>query len=272
MSSPIDNLTKRFCPPLEPKMIASALAECDGHAGRAAKLLRELSKEIASSSSGGGSGGGGAAAPAPPAAPPAVPAAASGGGGGGGGDAYDDDYELDPAAVALATAAREANDPLLLKGAGNAFFSAKQYDEAVDLFGAAIKLLKVAVAADFPGGSEGAGAGGGAAHDLAVIYSNRAAAYLSLKSYVRAGNDARLSAELEPTYWKAHWRRALALQGLSPKIFRTKEAITALEMCLTCTNLPTAQRTKTEASLTFAQKRLQAQEDATPLPEGCALA
>ena len=56
---PIENLTKRFCPPLEPAMIARALAECDGHAGHASKLLRELSNEIASSGGGGGGGGAG---------------------------------------------------------------------------------------------------------------------------------------------------------------------------------------------------------------------
>ena len=261
MSSPLENLTRRFCPPLEPALVKRALAESGGHAGRAAKLLRELSKDPAAA----GASGGGASVP-PPAAPRIVeleadePAAAAAA------DGEEEELELDAAAVELASVARAAGDPALLKNAGNAFFVKKQFDAAVEVFGEAIKILKAALA---EGAAEGAAA---LSHDLAVIYSNRAAAYLSLESYVRAGNDARLSAELEPTYWKAHWRRAKALSGLSPKIFRTQEAIKALEACLVCPTLPAAQRPKTEEYLAFAQKRLAAQEAATPLPEGCVVA
>jgi tetratricopeptide (TPR) repeat protein len=42
-----------------------------------------------------------------------------------------------------------------------------------------------------------------------VLHMNRSAAHISMKSYVKALHDANIAAELDPTQWKAHWRKGV---------------------------------------------------------------
>ncbi|KAJ7476239.1 hypothetical protein FB451DRAFT_1246238 [Mycena latifolia] len=81
-----------------------------------------------------------------------------------------------------------------LKAQGNALFSAKNFKEAAKKYAAAIKAGDEAVD---PKG-------------LAVLYANRAACQLSLKSYLDAMADALKATRLDPTYGKAFARLAQA--------------------------------------------------------------
>jgi tetratricopeptide (TPR) repeat protein len=83
-----------------------------------------------------------------------------------------------------------------LKSAGNEHFVAKRHAEAVKAWTAAIELLKLwSLPVD------------------AKLFSNRAAANLKLNKNVLAVADARLSAEADPGWWKAHWYLGQALSA-----------------------------------------------------------
>mmetsp|Transcript_25456 Transcript_25456/g.79733 ORF Transcript_25456/g.79733 Transcript_25456/m.79733 type:complete len:173 (-) Transcript_25456:90-608(-) len=138
------------------------------------------------------------------------------------------------------------------KAEGNEFFKAKDYQNAVDKYGEAVKLLKAAGAPD------------------AVILCNRAAAYIMLERYVPALRDAQQAAELNPDSWKAHWRTGVALMRMVPKKFRSRAAVAAFERCGECPDLPEGKRSEVAAELARARARLDQQEAETPMPEQCA--
>merc|ERR1711871_758222 len=50
-----------------------------------------------------------------------------------------------------------------------------------------------------------------------VLFSNRAATHLALSRYVPAYHDSIQASKADPTNWKAYWRQALALKGMTKK-------------------------------------------------------
>ena len=100
-----------------------------------------------------------------------------------------------------------------------------------------------------------------------VLFSNRAATYLALSRYVPAYHDSIQASKADPTNWKAYWRQALALKGMTKKKFRTRLAIEALERCLQCDNLPSERRPQVEEMLFQTKAFLRIQDDATPMPD-----
>ena len=100
-----------------------------------------------------------------------------------------------------------------------------------------------------------------------VLFSNRAAANLALSRYVPACHDSIQAGKADPTNWKAYWRHALALKGMTRKKFRTKQAIDALEKCLKSKNLPDQKRPQVQEMLTQTKAFLQTQDNATPMPD-----
>ncbi|KAL3918857.1 MAG: hypothetical protein SGPRY_005845 [Prymnesium sp.] len=93
---------------------------------------------------------------------------------------------------------------------GNQLFSAGEYGEAVEAYSQALRACLAA----------GAEARGHAARVLA----NRAACRLKQKRHEEAVADAQMAAEMDPSYAKAHYRRAVALQAMG----RKREAMEAM--------------------------------------------
>jgi tetratricopeptide (TPR) repeat protein len=145
-------------------------------------------------------------------------------------------------------AAKESS--LTNKAAGDDAFRAKNFDEALASYTGAINALK---SAGLPSDS--------------VILANRSATYLALKRFIPACHDAIQSSNADPTNWKAYWRQAVALQGMAKKKFRTRQAIEALEKCLTCDTLTADKRPEVEAMLEKARAFLQKQDDETPMAD-----
>ena len=79
-----------------------------------------------------------------------------------------------------------------LKAEGNSAFSQGNYSKAVDMFSKAIEL----------------------ASTNHVLYSNRSAAYASLKDYEHALADAQKTIDLKPDWVKGYSRKGAALYGL----------------------------------------------------------
>ena len=97
-----------------------------------------------------------------------------------------------------------------------------------------------------------------------VILCNRSATYLGLKKYVPAGHDALQAAKANPDNWKAHWRHAVSIMALTPKRFRTKQALASLEKCLACSTLPDNKRNEVNEFIKKATDRLNMQDAQVP--------
>ena len=67
--------------------------------------------------------------------------------------------------------------------------------------------------------------------------------------------------EVDPTNWKGHWRKGVALMSMSQRKFRTQQAIEAFQNCRDCLTLPATKRDEVLAELTKAQQRLNRQEE-----------
>ena len=116
-------------------------------------------------------------------------------------EASDGEDGAPAASVSSATEPETITDPeaVLAKSAefkaqGNAYFSAGEFEQSVEQYSSAISTLKKA----------------GLPPDC-IIHLNRSAAYLSLKNYVKAMHDANVAAELDPSQWKAHWRKGVGM-------------------------------------------------------------
>ncbi len=130
-----------------------------------------------------------------------------------------------------------------LKGEGNDAFVASKFQEAVDKYTQALNALK----------------GAGLPKDP-IILLNRSASYLGLQRYVPALNDANQAAELDPTNWKAHWRKGVSLMSMSKRLFRSKQAVAAFETCLTCGTLPENKIAECNNELKKARARMEQQD------------
>lgn len=133
------------------------------------------------------------------------------------------------------------------KSQGNDYFSAGDFENALKKYTEAINVLKQA----------------GLGRD-SVLLLNRSAAYIGLKRFVPALNDANQAAEIDPTNWKAHWRKGVSLMSMTKKRFRTQQAIEAFEACLKCDSLPENKKAETASELKKARARLEQQDAETP--------
>lgn len=133
------------------------------------------------------------------------------------------------------------------KTSGNDHFSAGQYEDALKCYNNALNLLK---SINQPKDT--------------VILLNRSATYLALKRYVPALNDANQASELEPSNWKSHWRKGVALMSMSKRKFRTEQALQAFKLCLACGTLPDNKVKEVEAEIVKVNKRLEIQDAETP--------
>ena len=88
------------------------------------------------------------------------------------------------------------SDPIKLKQEGNQAFAEGDWDKALSLYTAAIKLSD----------SDNA--------DKAVLYKNKAAVYLKLSDYQSAIKDCTSSLEIVPSDPKALFRRCQAYEAL----------------------------------------------------------
>ena len=79
-----------------------------------------------------------------------------------------------------------------LKAQGNDAFSKKDFDRAIDCYSKAIEMDK----------------------DNHILYSNRSAAYIGKESFSLAVDDANIAIQLLPTFTKAYFRKANALQSI----------------------------------------------------------
>lgn len=100
-----------------------------------------------------------------------------------------------------------------------------------------------------------------------ILLLNRSAAFLGIKKYVSALSDANQAATLDPSNWKAYWRKGLALMAMSQRLFRTKMAVTAFQECLKCESLPDSKVKEVEGELRKAMTRLEKQEEDAPAPD-----
>lgn len=169
-----------------------------------------------------------------------------------------------------------------LKNRGNEFFKAKEAEQAVAHYGAAIDLLEVE---------------SGEPEDpkyLAVLYGNRAQCYINLcreihgedhviskearSAAMRANMDSARAIELDATNGKAYYRRGCAVLGMAPSASRAKEAIYYLETALSGRAsggkdgvvLPNAMRHEVSGLLDYAKRRLDScVEAAVPDVEAC---
>ena len=131
-----------------------------------------------------------------------------------------------------------------LKQEGNTAFSQNNYEKSILLYTEAINSLKKY---NQPPNS--------------VLHLNRSASYLSEKQYVKALHDANISCEIDENNWKGHWRKGLALMGMTKRIFRTKEAIKSFQRCLVCDTLPQDKRSMIEKELNKAVQVLGKQDE-----------
>ncbi len=163
-------------------------------------------------------------------------------------DTDDDEPQI---VAAKETASMSADEGKLssdsLKSEGNALFSEGKFNEALVKYTEALNVLKLAGLSKDP-----------------LILLNRSATYLGLKRYVPALNDANQAAEIDPSNWKAHWRKGVALMSMTKKKFRTQQAIESFQSCITCGTLPENKIKEVENELKKAKARYEQQEAETP--------
>ncbi len=73
--------------------------------------------------------------------------------------------------------------------------------------------------------------------------------------------NAVLAIEIDPTNWKGHWRKGVALMSMAKRQFRTKQAIDAFTQCSECSSLPPNKKAEVANELSKARARY-AQQDA----------
>ncbi|XP_066492678.1 protein unc-45 homolog B [Tiliqua scincoides] len=101
-------------------------------------------------------------------------------------------------------------DPVQLKEEGNKYFQAKDYENAIKSYSAALKLAKDKTL-------------------QAVLYRNRAACFLKKESYVQVATDASRAIDIDPSDIKALYRRSQALE----KLGKLDQAFKDIQRCAT---------------------------------------
>ena len=116
-----------------------------------------------------------------------------------------------PAAAAAAAAPTTAASSVSLKDQGNCAFIAADYPRALELFTAAIDCLQLAPDSGLAAATATAGVDTRSMH---LLYSNRSATHLALRSFPEALEDADRVVALKADWAKGHYRRGSALEGL----------------------------------------------------------
>ena len=95
----------------------------------------------------------------------------------------------------------------------------------------------------------------------------RCTVHESQRGEVRAGAARGLAlgravrSELDPTWWKAHWRVGSALLKMEPRVERSEQMIAAFQLCVDSPTLPEAQRDRMGKYLENAKHRLRTGKD-----------
>ncbi|KAM4796441.1 protein unc-45 homolog B [Rhinophrynus dorsalis] len=101
-------------------------------------------------------------------------------------------------------------DPVQLKEEGNKYFQSNDYDQAIDCYSKALKLIKDKKI-------------------MAVLYRNRAACYLKKENYIQAATDASKAIDVDASDIKALFRRCQALE----KLGKLDQAYKDVQRCAT---------------------------------------
>lgn len=101
----------------------------------------------------------------------------------------------------------------------------------------------------------------------AIVFANRAAAHMGLNKAVAALADAHRAADLDPSFWKAHWRAGLALMMMGVRLERSEQAIAAFKRVLACKEVPPSERLNVQKALSAAEYRLREGRDALDMPD-----
>ncbi|KAK2079930.1 hypothetical protein QBZ16_002325 [Prototheca wickerhamii] len=148
-----------------------------------------------------------------------------------------------PAAVAA-----PLRESLQLKREGNELVGARRYEDAAAAYSRALRL-------ELP------------ARGAAVLFCNRAAAWLGARQLALAVADAARAACLAPGYAKAHSRLAAALEAVR----RPEQAAEALERALRCAGLGEAERREYRDRLGALKRARHALRGRAPAPDHYAL-
>ena len=138
------------------------------------------------------------------------------------------------------------------KTAGNALYQSKDWAGAVSAYSAGLKQVPDLEEVEVPTAAMEA---------CAVLFTNRSAARYALQQYVGSLSDAQRAQELDPKYWKAHWRVGSALLNMEARVERSEQMIRAFELCLSSPTLPEAKRETMEKYLENARHRLRTGKD-----------
>jgi tetratricopeptide (TPR) repeat protein len=155
-----------------------------------------------------------------------------------------------------------------LKAAGNTHYSAREFDLAVAAYSRAAQHLPAAFFdEDEPPPAILSATLISLRQQGAVVYANRAAAQMGLNKAVAALADAQRACDLDPSYWKAHWRCGLSLMMMGVRLERSEQAIAAFQRALRCDGLPPAERGNVQRALEAAEYRLREGRDALDMPD-----
>ena len=150
------------------------------------------------------------------------------------------------AAEALVAQVQEA------KTAGNGLYQSKDWGAAARAYSAGLRHVPDLEEVEMPLEARQA---------CAVLYTNRSAARYALGQHVASLSDALCAQELDPTWWKAHWRVGSALLKMEPRVERSEQMIAAFQLCVDSPTLPEAQRDRMGKYLENAKHRLRTGKD-----------
>lgn len=154
------------------------------------------------------------------------------------------------------------------KAVGNTHYSAREFELAVAAYSLAAEHLPAAFFdEDEPPPAILSAALISLRQQGAVVYANRAAAQMGLNKAVAALADAQRACDLDPSYWKAHWRCGLALMMMGVRLERSEQAVAAFQRALRCEGLPPAERGNVQRALDAAEYRLREGRDALDMPD-----
>lgn len=139
-----------------------------------------------------------------------------------------------------------------VKLAGNVLYQSKDWGAAVQAYSAGLRQVPDFEEVEMPVEARQA---------CAVLYTNRSAARYALGQHVGSLSDAQCAQQLDPTWWKAHWRVGSALLKMEPRVERSEQMIAAFELCVNSPTLPEAQREKMGKYLENAKHRLKTGKD-----------
>jgi len=153
-----------------------------------------------------------------------------------------------------------------LKAQGNAHYTAREFEPAIAVYTRAAKFIPL-FDEDEPPPAVISVTLLSLRQQGAIVYANRAAAYMGLNKAVAALADAQRAMDLDGSYWKAHWRCGLALMMMGVRLERSEQAVAAFKRSLECEGLPPGERPNVQKALVAAEYRLREGRDALDMPD-----